>query len=113
MAISTGFEFDVFLSHNSEDKPVVELIAHRLESEFGLNPFLDKWNLIPGKTWPNELERALDQSATTAVFLGIGGKGPLARSGNAAGSGQGRQDPRRVPHHIRRQSHRNSARRFH
>jgi WD40 repeat protein/energy-coupling factor transporter ATP-binding protein EcfA2 len=74
--VSTEFEFDVFLSHNSEDKPLVELIAQRLKNEFGLNPFLDKWNLIPGETWPNELERALDQSATTAVFLGTGGKGP-------------------------------------
>ncbi len=74
--MSTEFEFDVFLSHNSEDKPQVELIGQRLKSEFGLNPFLDKWNLIPGKTWPKELERALDQSATTAVFLGGGGKGP-------------------------------------
>lgn len=74
--MSMEFEFDVFLSHNSEDKPHVELIANRLKAEFGLNPFLDKWNLIPGKTWPNELERALDQSATTAVFLGSGGKGP-------------------------------------
>ncbi len=74
--MTKDFEFDVFLSHNSADKPLVELIAKRLKAEFGLNPFLDKWNLIPGKTWPKELERALDQSATTAVFLGAGGNGP-------------------------------------
>ena len=74
--MTKDFGFDVFLSHNSADKPVVELIAKRLKSEFGLNPFLDKWNLIPGKAWPKELERALDQSATTAVFMGSGGKGP-------------------------------------
>jgi len=38
--------FDVFLSHNSADKAAVELIAHRLRKEAGLNPFLDKWHLI-------------------------------------------------------------------
>jgi hypothetical protein len=74
--MTKDLEFDVFLSHNSADKPLVELIAQRLKSEFGLNPFLDKWNLIPGKTWPKELQRALDESATAAFFLGPGGKGP-------------------------------------
>ena len=34
--MSTEFEFDVFLSHDSEDKSKVELIARRLKDEFGL-----------------------------------------------------------------------------
>ena len=34
--MSTEFEFDVFLSHNSEDKPSIELIARRLKEELGL-----------------------------------------------------------------------------
>ena len=48
--------FDVFLSHNSEDKPAVELIANRLQNEIGLNPFLDKWHLVPGEPWQEALE---------------------------------------------------------
>jgi len=31
--------FDVFLSHNSKDKPAVELLASKLVSEAGLEPY--------------------------------------------------------------------------
>ena len=33
-------QYDVFLSHNSTDKPAVETLAHRLV-EAGLTPWLD------------------------------------------------------------------------
>src|SRR5262245_65205334 len=62
--------YDVFLSHQSGDKPLVESIAARLIDEQGLRPFLDKWHLIPGEPWQEALEEALDQSGTCAVFLG-------------------------------------------
>jgi hypothetical protein len=39
-----------FLSHNSDHKPAVEEIANRLRDE-GIEPWLDKWNLIPGQPW--------------------------------------------------------------
>ena len=68
--------FDVFLSHNSADKAVVELLAGRLEDEGHLKPFLDKWHLIPGNPWQEELEKALDSSRTCAVFIGPTGIGP-------------------------------------
>lgn len=71
-----GFLYDVFLSHNSQDKPIVELIARRLEDEAGLKPFLDKWHLIPGGPWQEELEEALNASRTFAVFLGADKNGP-------------------------------------
>jgi hypothetical protein len=67
--------FDVFLPHHSADKPAVELLAHRLEDEAGLHPFLDKWHLTPGSPWQEELERALDHSHTCAVFIGPSGMG--------------------------------------
>jgi hypothetical protein len=35
-------QYDVFLSHNSQDKPAVERLARRLSGEAGLRPFLDK-----------------------------------------------------------------------
>jgi hypothetical protein len=42
--------YDVFLSHNSADKPAVELVALRLRDEAGVRPFLDKWALVPGES---------------------------------------------------------------
>jgi energy-coupling factor transporter ATP-binding protein EcfA2 len=64
--------YDVFLSHASIDKPAVENLARRLRDESGLNPFLDKWHLVPGQPWQSELEEALDRSACAAVFVGAG-----------------------------------------
>ena len=61
--------YDVFLSHAGADKPAVERLATKLR-EAGLEPFLDKWHLIPGEPWQEALEEALDESRTCAVFLG-------------------------------------------
>jgi hypothetical protein len=47
--------YDVFLSHNSTDKPAVEILARRLV-EAGLTPWLDKWNLVPGEPWQEAIE---------------------------------------------------------
>ena len=50
--------YDVFLSHSSADKPAVE--KPRPEApEAGIEPFLDKWHLIPGNLWAAALEEAL------------------------------------------------------
>ena len=68
--------YDVFLSHSSADKDAVEAIARRLEDEAALHPFLDKWHLIPGNPWQEELEQALDSAGTCAVFIGPEGIGP-------------------------------------
>jgi TIR domain len=68
--------YDVFLSHHSSDKSLVECIATRLVDEQELRPFLDKWHLIPGEPWQEALEEALDRSRTCAVFLGPDGLGP-------------------------------------
>jgi hypothetical protein len=68
--------YDVFLSHNSADKDAVEAVARRLEDEAALSPFLDKWHLIPGNPWQEELEQALDAARTCAVFIGPEGVGP-------------------------------------
>jgi hypothetical protein len=67
--------YDVFLSHNSADKPIVEMLATRLQDEASLVLFLDKWHLVPGEPWQEALEKALDESATCAVFLGPSGLG--------------------------------------
>ena len=61
-------QYDVFLSHNSQDKPAVEALARRLRRR-GLTPFLDKWCLVPGEPWPEAIEEALLASASCAVFI--------------------------------------------
>jgi hypothetical protein len=67
------YKHDVFLSHNSKDKPAVKWLATKLEDEANLKIFLDIWNLIPGDPWQEDLENALDASRTVAVFLGPAG----------------------------------------
>jgi formylglycine-generating enzyme required for sulfatase activity len=66
--------FDVFLSHNSKDKPAVEYLAEKLKRA-ALEPWLDKWCLTPGGKWQQELEMGLRASSSCAVFLGPQGIG--------------------------------------
>jgi TIR domain len=73
---ATTHRYDVFLSHTSGDKDAVERIARRLRAEAQLEPFLDRWHLIPGNAWQEELEQALNQSRTCVVFLGPADLGP-------------------------------------
>ena len=68
-------QFDVFLSHNSEDKPSVEALAKRLEDEAEVEFWLDKWHLIPGEPWQEAVEVALDRCQTYAIFVGSSGIG--------------------------------------
>jgi len=68
-------DFDVFLCHNSADKPAVKRIAKRLE-ELGLNPWLDEWQLRPGMGWQRALEEQIKQIQSAAVFVGPTGVGP-------------------------------------
>lgn len=68
-------EFDVFLCHNSADKPAVKLIARQL-MESGLLPWLDVWELPPGQAWQPLLEKQLGTIKSAAVFVGSAGLGP-------------------------------------
>ena len=49
--------FDTFLSHSSADKPAVEALARLLKKD-GIDSWLDKWHLIPGNPWQEEIEQA-------------------------------------------------------
>lgn len=69
-------KYDAFLSHNGQDKSIVEQIAQWLEDKANLSVWLDKWNLIPGDPWQEEIEKALDESQCCVVFLGPNGIGP-------------------------------------
>lgn len=70
--------FDVFLCHNSEDKPAIKQIANQLK-ELGIRPWLDEWELRPGQSWQWVLEQQIEQIASAAVFVGSAGLGPWQR----------------------------------
>jgi hypothetical protein len=62
--------YDVFLSHPHTEAEGVEIIGSRLEDEEGLKVWFDRWLLIPGEHWQQEMARGLDQARTCAVFVG-------------------------------------------
>ncbi len=67
--------FDVFLSHNSKDKPTVILLAKRLEAA-GVKVWLDAWELRPGHPWQDALEEIIASTRSAAVLVGQDGIGP-------------------------------------
>jgi WD40 repeat protein len=71
--------FDVFLSHNSRDKPLVEQIAVQLKRE-GYEPWLDAWSLVPGQRWQPSLADGVLASSALAYCLGPHGQGDWART---------------------------------
>lgn len=73
-AKETEGTFDVFLSHNSKDKNAVEKIAKQL-LKVGLRPWLDKWNLSPGDTVSDALEKAIEDIPCAALCFGPADKG--------------------------------------
>jgi len=54
-------QYDLFLSHRSENKPWVEVLAHNLKAR-GYRVFLDSWELIPGGSLGAQLDAALANS---------------------------------------------------
>jgi hypothetical protein len=75
MMAADAVVFDVFLCHNSRDKPAVKGIGEQLRDR-GLNPWLDEWHLRPGDVWIDHLDVILRRVRTAAVFVGPNGTGP-------------------------------------
>jgi formylglycine-generating enzyme required for sulfatase activity len=69
------YSFDVFLCHNSEDKPQVKKIGNQLK-ERNFHPWLDEWELRPGFPWQRLLEAQIEKIRAAAVFVGVSGIGP-------------------------------------
>jgi hypothetical protein len=61
---------DVFLSHSHNDAPWVEALACRLVDECRFKVWLDKWILVPGKSWQQAIAPGLEEAASCAVFIG-------------------------------------------
>ncbi len=72
--IATG-DFDVFLCHNVKAKPRVKEIGEKLK-EHGILPWLDEWELRPGLSWQQHLEKQIRHIKSVAVFVGKDGIGP-------------------------------------
>jgi len=72
--IETG-DFDVFLCHNSRDKAQVMAIGERLKGR-GILPWLDTWEIRPGRRWQHELRHVIKSVKSAAVFIGPSGAGP-------------------------------------
>ncbi len=68
-------EFDVFLSHNSRDKPLVRELYKTLIA-YDLRPWLDEEELVPGRAWQDALEQIITTTKTAAVLYGPTGLGP-------------------------------------
>lgn len=68
-------KFDVFLCHNSADKPAVKEVGVKLIQN-GLKPWLDEWNVQPGLPWQRVLGEQIETIKAAAVFIGPNGQGP-------------------------------------
>ena len=60
------FAYDVFLSHNSSDKPTVRELAEELKKRH-IKVWLDEEQLVPGQLWQEALEEIIQTVKTTAV----------------------------------------------
>lgn len=64
----TTFKFDVFLSHSSNDKPIVRQIAEFLKSK-GISVWFDEWIIKVGEDINIKVEEGLQQSKRLLLFM--------------------------------------------
>ncbi|MEH1780097.1 MAG: GUN4 domain-containing protein [Nostoc sp.] len=67
-------KFDVFLAHNSLDKPEVIAIAKKLK-RYNLNPWLDREQIFPGDNIHEAVFQGISQSKVGAFFISQNGLG--------------------------------------
>jgi len=75
--IATG-DFDVFLCHNNKDKPAVKEVGEKLKEQ-GILPWLDEWELPPGRPWLPLVEQQIGKIKSAAVFVSKNDMGPWQR----------------------------------
>ena len=66
--------YDLFMSYHWLDHVAVEAVARSLR-ERGVKPFLDRWYLVPGRSWVTTLEKELADCKAVAIFIGPQGMG--------------------------------------
>jgi hypothetical protein len=67
-------QFDVFLAHNSQDKPQVRAIARELRQR-GLKYWIDEEQIPPGRSFQDVIQQAIPLVKSAAIFIGLGGLG--------------------------------------
>lgn len=68
MPESPVFPFDVFLSHNAQDKPRVRRLAERLKQE-GVRVWLDEWVIQAGDIIALKVDEGLEQSRVLLLCI--------------------------------------------
>ncbi len=71
---SRSMRFDVFLAHNSQDKPQVREIAEELKRR-GIKTWLDEEQIRPGRPFQAEIQQAIPLVKSAAIFIGSQGLG--------------------------------------
>lgn len=66
--------YDVFISHNSKDKPEIRAIVELLKKE-QIKTWFDEEELEPGFPWQPQLEKQIGEISAAAVFVGSTGLG--------------------------------------
>jgi hypothetical protein len=66
--------FDVFLAHNSKDKPEIRLLADALVSK-GIKPWIDADEIAPGQSFQDAIQQAIQNVRAIAICVGRGGLG--------------------------------------
>ncbi len=69
-----GLTYDVFLCHNTDDKPAVRKLRDGLQAR-RVTTWFDEDQLVPGQPWLDELESAIDSIGAVAVCIGPNGFG--------------------------------------
>jgi len=72
---STAPSYDLFLSYNSADHGIVEVVERKLVDAGLKELFLDRRNLLIDTRWRSMLEKALGSSKAMAIFVGPGEMG--------------------------------------
>jgi hypothetical protein len=70
----TSEKHDVFLAHNSDDKPEIEIICFKLRQK-GLNPWLDKEQIPPGRWFQDVIQDTIKKISSAAIFISEKGLG--------------------------------------
>jgi len=68
-------EYDVFLCHGGQDKPLARELARGLQ-QLGVRVFLDEDEIRPGQPWQEALESAIRRTRAAAILYGPNGMGP-------------------------------------
>jgi hypothetical protein len=67
-------EFDIFLAHNSLDKPQINIIKNHLKRR-KLKPWIDEEQILAGQSFQKKIQHAIPKVKAAAIFVGSNGLG--------------------------------------